>query len=99
MASPSSATPAATAARRRVFETVLREQSLHAYLPPLVNPSNRICFKRFAYKRNGLKTKRISPAVFDFVLQVFFAKRHAATLVCYVSSTSEYGILQFMSMV
>jgi len=29
MASPSSATPAATAARRRVFETVLREQSLH----------------------------------------------------------------------
>ena len=29
MASPSSATPAATAARRRVFETVLRQQSLH----------------------------------------------------------------------
>ena len=28
MASPTSATPAATAARRRVFETVLREQSL-----------------------------------------------------------------------
>ena len=30
MASPTSATPVATAARRRVFETVLREQSLHA---------------------------------------------------------------------
>ena len=29
MASPSSDTPATTAARRRVFETVLREQSLH----------------------------------------------------------------------
>ena len=29
MAPPSSATPAATAARRRVFETVLRDQSLH----------------------------------------------------------------------
>ena len=67
-----------------------------AYLPSLVNPWNRICFKRFAYKR---KLKEFRPGVFDFFCKFFFAKRHAAALVCYVSSTSEYGLLQVMSAV